>query len=88
MIIKVDKSFQKDTARIKQAPLKQAIIKILQRIQEVNNLSEIPNCKKIKGGKDFYRIRLKDYRIGLVCKENEVRLIRFLHRKDIYKFFP
>ncbi|MBX6423476.1 type II toxin-antitoxin system RelE/ParE family toxin [Thermosulfurimonas sp. F29] len=44
--------------------------------------------KKLKGYKDFYRIRIGDYRIGLQIKENKIIFVRFLHRKEIYRCFP
>ncbi len=88
MIVRVDKSFQKDTTKINQEPLKKEIINIIRKIQEAKQLTEISNCKKIRGGKNLYRIRVKDYRIGMVKKGKQVHLIRFLHRKDIYKYFP
>jgi mRNA-degrading endonuclease RelE of RelBE toxin-antitoxin system len=37
----------------------------------------------------MYRIRLGDFRIGLEhVADNEIILIRFLHRKEIYKRWP
>ena len=54
----------------------------------VDNIKAIKNIKKLKGHHDFYRIRIGDYRIGLESKNKTIELIRFLHRKDIYKYFP
>jgi len=36
----------------------------------------------------YYRIRLGDYRIGLVVNEQTVVFVRFLHRREIYRYFP
>jgi mRNA interferase RelE/StbE len=36
----------------------------------------------------YYRIRLGDYRVGLKIENNTVCFVRFLHRKDIYRYFP
>ena len=33
-------------------------------------------------------LRIKDYRIGLYFNEETLYLVRILHRKEIYKFFP
>ena len=51
-------------------------------------MADIPNLKKLKGFEDAYRIRISDYRIGLFIIDNTTVFARFLHRKDIYKFFP
>ena len=50
-----------------------------------------PNAKfgiKLSGYTDYYRIRIGEYRIGLKYSNKTITLVRFLHRKDIYKFFP
>ncbi|NPA92437.1 MAG: type II toxin-antitoxin system RelE/ParE family toxin, partial [Chloroflexi bacterium] len=36
----------------------------------------------------FYRIRLGDYRLGLEIEGDTVVFVRFLHRRDIYRYFP
>ncbi|MFI5163682.1 MAG: type II toxin-antitoxin system RelE/ParE family toxin [Bacteroidia bacterium] len=42
----------------------------------------------MEGYKDFFRIRIGDYRIGLLIHGNSVDVLRVLNRKDIYKYFP
>ncbi len=46
--------------------------------------------KRLKGAKDKYKIRVKEYRIGLRIdkRKKEVVCLRIAHRKDIYKLFP
>ncbi|HEY4721787.1 MAG TPA: type II toxin-antitoxin system RelE/ParE family toxin [Anaerolineae bacterium] len=46
------------------------------------------NIKKLQGGTNYYRIRVGDYRVGLVVESDTVTFVRFLHRKDIYRYFP
>ena len=53
-----------------------------------NNIFEIRNLKKITGHKNYYRLRLGDFRIGLKLENNTIYLMRVLHRKEIYKYFP
>ena len=61
---------------------------LIEKIESVQNLSQIPNTKKLKGHKSAYRIRLGDYRVGLFLEGSKVIFARILHRKDIYKLFP
>jgi mRNA interferase RelE/StbE len=42
----------------------------------------------MQGYERFYRIRLGDYRIGLELVGDELIFTRFLHRKEVYKYFP
>jgi mRNA interferase RelE/StbE len=88
MIVRIDKSFEKDTNKIKDKNLLYSIADSIELLVKADNIKSIKNIKKIKGSNYFYRIRLGDYRIGLEIKNETIELIRFLHRKDIYKFFP
>jgi mRNA interferase RelE/StbE len=88
MNIKIDKSFQKDVKKIKEKNIRIKIAGIIKNVQHANNRSEIRNIKKLTGSLNEYRIKVGDYRIGLIISEDNVELIRFLHRKDIYKYFP
>ncbi len=67
---------------------KQQLAQILISITQSKALSEIPDCKKLKGFKSAYWIRMGNYRIGFLWEEETVRLSRVLNRKDVYKYFP
>jgi mRNA interferase RelE/StbE len=89
MTIRIDKSFQKDISKINHTKIKIAIAETIENIQKAQTFSEIKNLKKLTGYKNFYRIKLGDYRIGLeYTKEHELILVRFLNRKEIYRQFP
>jgi mRNA interferase RelE/StbE len=59
-------------------------------VESVDNLSQIPNLKKLKGQKNkvYYRSRMGNYRVGLVIKQDTVVFVCFLDRKEIYRYFP
>ena len=89
MEIKIDKSFQKDTRRIKDKSILQRIAKTIANIQRAKNLEDIKDLKKIRGTHSMYRIRIGDYRLGIIITDTAVvEFVRCLHRKDIYKYFP
>ena len=88
MEIKIDKSFQKDTRRIKDKSILQRVANTIANVQRAKNLEDIKNLKKIQVSNSMYRIRIGDYRLGLIIADNTVEFIRCLHRKDIYKYFP
>lgn len=88
MIVRIDKSFEKDTDKIKDKNLLYGIADCIDLLVKADNIKSIKSIKKLKGANSFYRIRLGDYRIGLEIKNETIELIRFLHRKEIYKFFP
>jgi len=89
MIVRVDKSFQKDVSKINDGKIKLALSEIIESVRQSDNLFAITNLKKLTGFKDCYRIKLGNYRIGLeYTKDREVVLIRFLDRKEIYRKWP
>ena len=88
MIVKIDKSFKKDTNKIKNKLLLKKIADCIQNVQTYKNIDKIKSLKKLKGCEKEYRIRIGDYRLGLIIDNEIIEFIRCLHRKDIYKYFP
>lgn len=54
----------------------------------IASLQDIPNVKAMHGYENRYRIRVGDYRIGVEVTENSIEVIRVLHRKEFYRYFP
>lgn len=88
MKLLIDKCFEKDIHKITDKKLLNAIADCIEDIKLKNKLSEIINCKKLKGSKNSYRIRIGNYRLGFVFENNTIELVRFLHRGKMYDFFP
>ena len=88
MRIEFKSSFLKDLKRVQDSDLMARVRDIIERAEQAQNLYEIENIKKLRGGERYYRIRLGDYRIGLVLEGDIVVFVRFLHRSDIYRYFP
>jgi mRNA interferase RelE/StbE len=83
------KSFAKDLKKkAKRIELRSRIQDTILGIGNAKNISEIKNLKKLKAEENNYRIRLGDYRIGLKIEDETVIFVRFLHRKEIYRYFP
>jgi len=82
------KSFLRDLKKvIDQSLLDRVRIQIVQ-VESASSLGKIGNLKKITGANNFFRIRVGDYRIGLMVEKDLVEFVRFLPRKDLYRFFP
>ena len=88
MNIKFESRFEKDIRKIKDKKILLKLKENILKCKAVKDLSEINQVKKLQGYESFYRIRLGDYRIGIEFINDELIFTRFLHRKDIYKFFP
>ena len=88
MKIVIHKSFQKDASSIIDAKENKKIADTIQKFSDFCQLSDIKNLKKLSGKKNYYRLRIGDYRLGLIIENDNVHFVRILHRKDIYKYFP
>ena len=84
MQIEFSEKFIKDIENIEE---KKILIKLENIIENIKNKKPI-KMKKIKGFKNFYRIRIGDYRLGIEIDKEKVIIKRFLHRKKIYRLFP
>jgi len=80
--------FVTDLDKLNVVHVKASVIRTIELVESVNNLSEIPNLKKLKGHKSAFRIKIRDYRIGIFVKGRVIEMARVVHRKDIYKVFP
>ena len=83
------RSFAKDLRKkSKETNLLSQVQKIIQEVDNVGNLYEIKNLKKLKAEGNYYRIRFGDYRIGLIIEDETIYFVRLLHRSEIYRYFP
>ena len=89
MKIEYNERFLKDLKKLKKVPIYQQLkVYCFEELLTYESLSLIQGLKKIQGYKNYYRIRFGDYRIGLKKEGDTIHLMRVLHRKDVYKFFP
>ena len=88
MKVEFKASFAKDLRKIKDASIKKQVSQVIENVEKAKYLHEIVNLKKIVGADTCFRIRMGDYRIGMIIEGETVIFVRFLHRKDIYRYFP
>ncbi|MEW5817049.1 MAG: type II toxin-antitoxin system RelE/ParE family toxin [Spirochaetota bacterium] len=81
-------SFSKDIRNIKNHDLLSRIKEAIERVEKAQNLQDISNLKRLKGGSNCWRIRVGEYRIGLTIENDTVTFVRCLNRKEIYRYFP
>ena len=88
MQLRIAKTFQKDYRKIRDKKLLRKAAEIIEHARKAESSAQIANLKKMKGYKDFYRIRIGNYRIGIQISGNNITFLRLVHRKDIYSRFP
>jgi mRNA interferase RelE/StbE len=88
MNLRFERSFARDLKTVRDGALLQRVRRIIEQVEASADLHELPQVKPLEGASDTYRIRVGDYRLGLVLEGETVVFVRFLHRKDIYRYFP
>lgn len=82
------KRFSKDLDKLKSRKTAIALFKVVNEIKNAESINTIPHLEKLSGYKNAYRIRINAFRLGIFIEGSRVELARFLHRKDIYRYFP
>lgn len=89
MKFRIERLFDRDVDGIRDKKLLRKLQAFISAIENADSIQEIPHLKKIEGYKSYYRIKIGDHRLGMeAISSKEVILLRFLHRKDIYRYFP
>ncbi|MEP6583003.1 MAG: hypothetical protein ABJA90_02000 [Ginsengibacter sp.] len=84
MIVRIEKALKK----LRDKSLEKKVAFCIEHVMTVESISEIKNLKILKGSDIHFRIRVGDYRIGLIINRGEIDFVRILHRKEIYRYFP
>ncbi len=89
MQVKYRQLFLKDLKKLKKQPIYKRIFEIaFETIPLAENLEVVSNIKAMKGYSNRYRIRISDYRIGIEIQGDQVEMMRVLHRREFYRYFP
>ena len=81
------KQFYKDLDKLSES-VKDDVANAIENVEAASKTTEIKNLKKMVGYKYAYRIKIRDYRIGVFIENGIVEFARVNHRKDIYNIFP
>ena len=87
MKLEFKNSFAKDLKGVDKG-LANRLRKVIEEIECAESPAEITNLKKIRGSGNYYRVRIGDYRVGIIIAGETAEFVRFLHRKEIYRYFP
>jgi len=80
--------FEKQLDKVADGPMKAKVAHVVSQVIHADSLSQIKNLKKLKGFRTAYRIKIGDFRIGLVFEDNTEFFAAIANRKDIYQRFP
>lgn len=88
MIATFRKSFARDLKKLKDEDVRERVREVIEDVEKAAELAEIGQMKKMAGTDNHFRIRIGNYRIGVVVEKGTVEFVRCLPRRDLYKHFP
>ena len=88
MEIRYGAGFNRDLARIRNPDLSRRIGRVIEDLKAASTITEARGIRRMTGAEHHYRIRMGDYRLGVSVQEDGVTLLRFAHRREIYRVFP
>ncbi|HET9135597.1 MAG TPA: type II toxin-antitoxin system RelE/ParE family toxin [Candidatus Kapabacteria bacterium] len=80
-------SFGKDIDHLRDSKVKENIISIIEECENARTLSDIVNVKKLKGYKNAYRIRIKEYRVGFYFENGSLSSHEYYIEKKFTELF-
>jgi mRNA interferase RelE/StbE len=83
------RSFERDLKKLKKDhQMLRRIRAAIEEVESASDLDQLSSLKKLRGGEEYYRLRVGEYRIGIAMDGDTVVFVRCLHRRDIYRYFP
>ncbi len=80
--------FLKDLKKLKNAEIYDRVYELaFTTLPSADNLQDLMNVKAMVGYADHYRIRLGDYRVGIIRQGDSLEMMRVLHRRELYRYF-
>ena len=74
MKVKFTGSFAKDLKDVKDKGLLRRVKDLIEAVEKADSLVDISNLKKLKGGGNYFRLRVGDYRVGPPLKMIQLSL--------------
>jgi mRNA interferase RelE/StbE len=81
-------SFARDLKKISNKDILKHVRETIEQIERAASLQEIHSLTKLKGGRNYYRVKVGEYRIGMILNADAFVFVRCLDRKEIYRYFP
>jgi mRNA interferase RelE/StbE len=86
--VEFNESFLKDLKAVKDKSVLAKVKAAIETGELAETLDQITHLKKMRGSREYFRIRIGDFRLGLKLEGDTLVFIRFLNRKEIYRYFP
>ena len=89
MKVQYRQSFLRDLKKLKRQRVYGKIFELVfTTLPEADTVRDVLGVKAMRGYSNRYRIRIGDYRVGIEVHGDNVEVMRVLHRREFYRYFP
>lgn len=88
MEVEYTSAFARDLRKERGAQNRNRVERLLEELKAASAITNVRGAVRVTAPGHFYRVRLGDYRLGFALEGDRVVLLRFMHRRDIYRYFP
>ena len=89
MEIEYNAGFTHDLRRIRNQDLLRRVATAIADLESASSITAVSGAVRMASTSGtYYRLRIGDYRLGFAIEDDKVILVRLLHRREIYRFFP
>jgi len=79
----------RDLKKLKGQPVYDKIFELaFTTLPEADRLRDVTGVKAMRDYPNRYRIRIGNYRVGIEVHGDNVEVMRVLHRREFYRYFP
>ena len=88
MEIRYHNQFNRDLRRLRNPSLAAQVEQIIEDLKAASTIRDVRGVSRMTGAGEHYRIRIREYRLGITMDGETAILRRFLPRGEIYRYFP
>ena len=81
-------SFLRDVRKVRDARIRGEIALAIEAVEAAPSLGDLSQFKWLAGYPSYGRIRVGEWRLGILVKANAITFVRCLHRREVYRYFP
>jgi mRNA interferase RelE/StbE len=81
-------SFLRDVRKLRDNRVQEQVARTIEQAELAGGVEDISKFKWLAGHPLYGRIRVGDWRLGVIVEGNQVTFVRCLHRRDVYRYFP
>lgn len=88
MEIRYHNQFNRDLRRLSNPSLAARVEQVIEELKAASTIRDVRGVSRMTSAGEHYRIRIREYRLGITMDGETVILRRFLPRGEIYRYFP